>query len=383
MTDGLAARLNDEMEGLRSAGRFRSLRTFDPLHYGSNDYLGLSRHPAVVEAVEGALRRGVPLGATGSRLLSGQGPEHEQVEQEFARFMGRERALLFGSGYAANHALLSALPGRRDLVLLDAAAHASLKEGARAGFATRRSFAHNSVESLASALRDRERFRDVFIVVEGVYSMDGDMAPLRAIAALADQNGAHLIVDEAHATGLFGENLRGVHEMAGLDCPPLATVHPCGKALGAAGAFIAADGVVVDYLINTGRAFIFSTAPSPLLSVALGAALGLLPSMKPVAEQVLALSDLLRSTLAGLTRWTVAGDRTPIVPVVIGGDAETVAVAAALRSTGFDAPAVRPPSVPEGGARLRLSLTAEHMAENITELGRAIVRAEQEVEETV
>lgn len=366
------------MEEWRRDGRYRSLRRTDPLNYASNDYLGLSEHPQVVEALEAALGAGVPIGATGSRLLSGHHREHERAEEAFAAFVGREASLLFGSGYAANHALLSALPGRRDLVLFDASAHASLKEGARAGFATKRSFTHNSVESLEGALRDREKFREVFVVAEGVYSMDGDIAPLRAIAEVVDRYDAHLIVDEAHSTGLFGERLRGVHEMAGLGRAPLATVHPCGKALGGSGAFVAADRWLVEYLVNTARTFIFSTAPSPLLAVALRVALDLLPSMKPVAERLLATSEQLRVVLSSLDEWKVGGERTPIIPVIIGSDADTVAAASALSAWGADVRPVRPPTVPEGSARLRLSLTARHTPDDVVKLGERIVQLERE-----
>lgn len=376
----LIERLTEELDGWERKGRRRRLRQTarENVDFISNDYLGLSRHPEVLEAVAEAVRRGVPLGSTGSRLLSGEREEHVAAERAFSQFAGRDRALLFGSGFAANLALLSALPGRRDLLLLDSMAHASLKEGGRTGFAAKRSFPHNDPDGLRRALSDRSAFRDVFIVVEGVYSMDGDTARLREFAQAAAEFDAHLIVDEAHATGLFGPNLRGVHEEVMPDALPLATIHPCGKGLGGSGAFIAADAVVIDYLVNAARPFIFSTAPSPLVSVGLERAVQLLPTMKPVAERVLEMAAALRSELKGLRKWRVPEGTSPIVSVIVGENDTAVKASAALLMKGMDVRPVRPPTVPEGTARLRISLTAGHDMEDVLRLGREIVRLEGE-----
>ena len=374
----LLERLGEELHAWERAGRRRTPREPEADNVISNDYLGLSRHPALRSAVIAALERDLPLGSTGSRLLSGEHGEHRRVEEAFARFVDREAALLFSSGFAANVAILSTIPGRRDLILYDSAVHASLKEGALGGFAARRSFAHNDVKALRKKLTDRDRFRDVFVVVEGIYSMDGDTSPLWQIDAVIRAHDAHLIVDEAHATGLFGRNLRGVTEASGIT-HPLATVHPCGKGLGLAGGFIAADRTVIDYLINAARPFIFSTAPPPILSVALERAIAILPSMKEVADCVLRNAALLRRELKRLERWRVPTGESPIVPVIVGDNAAASAAAEWLRDRGFDLRAIRPPTVPDRTARLRITLTAHHSEETVRRLAEAIVECEREM----
>jgi len=374
----LILRLAADLKSLDERDRRRHLRRSEPGSFASNDYLGLSNHPDLLQAVREALLSGVPIGSTGSRLLSGERIEHARAERAFASFVGRERALLFGSGFAANHALLSTLPGRRDLVLLDSAAHASLKEGVRTGLASKRVFRHNDVEHARSALRDRERFRDVFVIVEGVYSMEGDTAPLRDLSGLVQEFDAHLIVDEAHATGLFGEGLRGIHEFAGIDNPPLASIHPCGKAMGASGAFIAADEILIDYLINNARPFIFSTAPSPLLSIVLENVAHMLPRMNSTAIRVLKNSAVFREALTDLKQWRIPDGNTPIVPVVIGESSTAAAVAGRLYERGFDVRPVRPPTVPDGTARLRISVTAHHTPEDLALLAEQIIGMESE-----
>ena len=369
-------RLRRDLDARAAASRLRTLRRGEGIDCSSNDYLGLSDHHAVLAAVRDAAAGGLPAGSTGSRLLSGNHPEHERAEALFTRFVGREASLLFGSGYAANLALLSALPSRRDMILLDAAAHASLKEGARASLATRRSFRHNSPGDLERALGDRDRFDQAFIVVEGVYSMDGDRAPLGAMAEIAARFDAHLIVDEAHATGLYGARLRGVHELEGV--VPLATVHPCGKALGSSGAFIAADRLLIDYLINNARPFLFSTAGSPTHAAGLAAAVELLGSMGDAAAMLLESARDLRSRLGALRRWRVVPSDSPIIPIIIGSDDDAVEAARRVASRGFDLRAIRPPTVPDGTSRLRISLTGRMSADERAALAEAIVAAEEE-----
>jgi 8-amino-7-oxononanoate synthase len=369
-------RLRRDLDARAAASRRRELRRPGGVDCSSNDYLGLSDHPAVLAVVRDAAARGVAAGSAGSRLLSGNHPEHERAEELFARFIGREAALLFSSGYAANLALLSALPSRHDMILLDASSHASLKEGARASLATKRSFRHNSVDDLARALGDRERFDQAFVVVEGVYSMDGDRAPLAAMAELAARFDAHLIVDEAHATGLYGAGLRGVHELEGI--VPLSTVHPCGKALGSSGAFIAADRLLIDYLINNARPFLFSTAGSPLHAAGLAASVELLGSMGEEAARLLASALDLRARLGALRRWRVLPSDSPIIPIIIGSDADAVDASRRVASRGFDLRAIRPPTVPDGTSRLRISLTTRMSAAERATLAEAIIAAEEE-----
>ncbi len=377
MIGRLQERLTGEMEELRRTQRFRELRGASGVDFSSNDYLGFSADPAVLEAVAAAALCGVGHGSTGSRLLSGNGREQVGAEDLFARFMGRERALLFGSGYMANLALLSTLPGRHDLIILDSASHASLKEGARASLAARRTFRHNDLDALRSALRDREEFAEVFVVVEGVYSMDGDLADAAAIAAVCGERGAHLVVDEAHATGLYGPGLRGVHEAAGV--LPLATVHPCGKALGSGGAFIAADALVIEYLVNAARPFLFSTAPSPLQAVALATVVERLRTAHDRTELLFSRVARLREGLRGLTSWRTIDSSSPIVPVIVGDDETAVRAARYLNDRGLDVRPIRPPTVPAGSSRLRISVTVRRTEEEIDRLCDTLLAAEQAI----
>lgn len=376
----LMERMERELDGRAARHLRRELRLAQGVDCSSNDYLGLSRHPALLDAVRDAAERGVPAGSGGSRLLSGHHAEHAEAEELFARFIGRERALLFSSGFAANLALLSTLPSRRDLIVLDGAAHASLKEGARASLAAKRSFRHNSIDDLERAMRDRDSFEEVFIVVEGVYSMDGDIAPLDAMAKLAERYDAHLVVDEAHATGLYGPRLRGVHESIALERPPLVTIHPCGKALGSAGAFIAADRLLIDYLINNARPFLFSTSPSPLATAGLTAALRLLPEMTQRAGELRARAARLRDRLDALDHWSVIPSDSPIIPIITGDDESAVrASALVMELGGFDLRPIRPPTVPIGTSRLRISLTWHINDEDAERLADVIITAEKMV----
>lgn len=375
---GLERRLAGELEALDARARLRGLGPRRGIDFTSNDYLGLSVHPALRERLERALAAGVPVGAGGSRLLSGNHPEHEALERAFARFMGGGRsALFFNSGYDANLALLSTLPTRHDAILLDALVHASLKEGARASFARKATFPHNDLAALARLLeRHARQARDLFVVVESLYSMDGDFAPLPALDALAARYGAWLVVDEAHATGVFGPGGRGLLEAAGAGLAPRVSIHTGGKALGVAGAFVLAPETVTAYLVNRARPFLFSTALPPLLAAALETSLELVEWEPWRRERVLALAARFRAALAGLRVWRAGAGSSQIVPVVIGDDGEAVRVAERLAAQGFDVRAVRPPTVPEGTARLRISLNARLGEEDVDRLAAAILECE-------
>jgi 8-amino-7-oxononanoate synthase len=375
---GLECRLARELAALDAKGRLRAPGARRGIDVSSNDYLGLAAHPALRERVQRALSEGVPVGASGSRLLSGNHPAHEALEQAFARFMGGDRAaLLFNSGYDANLAVLSTLPTRHDVLLLDALVHASIKEGARASFAQKVTCPHNDIEALERLLaRHAQADRDVFVVAESLYSMDGDFAPLEALDTLAARYGAWLIIDEAHATGVFGKHGRGLLDAAGVGRSQVVSIHTCGKALGVAGAFVLGPQTITSYLINRARPFLFSTALPPLLACALEASLELVEREAWRRERVLALAARLRSALKGLRVWTVPDGSSQIIPVVIGADALAVRVAGELASRGFDVRAVRPPTVPEGTARLRLSLNALLREEEVDQLAAAILECE-------
>ena len=319
--------------------------------FASNDYLGLANAPELRTAVAAALDRGVAVGAGGARLLRGNDPEHEALEAEAAAYFGSEAALFFSTGFAANSAIFSTLPAGRDLIVHDALIHASAHEGMRLGRATAVAAAHGDVQAFADAIRDWRAAGNkgrVWIAVESLYSMDGDIAPIEALAALADREDAFLIIDEAHATGVFGPDGRGLaHALEGRE--NIVTLRTCGKALGCEGALVCAPHVIVDILINKARGFIFSTAPSPLVAAAVRASLGLLRSQPERRERLARLI-----AFAG-ARLPATG--TQIMPVILGDDARTMAVAGALQERGFDVRGIRPPTVPAGTSRLRISLT--------------------------
>jgi 8-amino-7-oxononanoate synthase len=345
------------LDELAGASRLRSLAPRQGIDFTSNDYLGLASSPRLAGAVTAALARGTPVGAGGSRLLRGNAPEHEALEARAAAFFGAERALFFGSGYAANYALLSTLPQRGDLLVLDALVHASAHEGARAGRAQVTQAAHNDAGAFEEALRAwREgggRGR-IWLAVESLYSMDGDRAPLDDLVAVAERHDAMLLIDEAHATGIYGPDGRGLaSSLEGRD--NVITLHTCGKALGGAGALISGPRVLCDFLVNRCRPFIYSTAPSPLMAVA---ALEALEILREEPERRQRLADLVSAAgRAALASGAAAPTGSQILPVIVGDDRVALVLAAGLQQRGFDVRAIRPPTVPIGTARLRISIT--------------------------
>lgn len=363
-----------DLAGLAAQGRRRELIVRAGRDFSSNDYLGLAGSRQLATAVRAAIDRGVPLGSGGSRLLRGNHAEHEALEEDAARFFGCEAALFFSSGYAANAALLSTLPRRGDLVVHDALIHASAHEGVRLGRAEYRSAAHNDPDAFADAIGAWRRAGGVgraWIAVESLYSMDGDRAPLPALAELAARHDAVLLIDEAHATGVFGPDGRGL--AADLDgAGNVVTLRTCGKALGCEGALLCGPRVMRDMLINRGRAFIFSTAPSPLIAAAVRAALALLVEEPERRTRLRALIDMAR---AALVPHGAAAAGSQIVPVVLGDDARTMRVAERLQAAGFDVRGIRPPTVPAGTSRLRVSLTLNVTPDDVAALGTALGEA--------
>ncbi|TYL92618.1 8-amino-7-oxononanoate synthase [Bradyrhizobium rifense] len=345
------------LHALKEDNRLRGLKPRAGIDFASNDYLALASAPRIKKAVYAALEAGTPIGAGGSRLLRGNCDEHETLEKEAAQFFGAETALFFGGGYVANFAVLTTLPQRGDLLVLDSLVHASIHEGARAGRAEFRISAHNDSQSIEDTIRDWRAEGGtgrVWIVVESLYSMDGDFAPLEDLVAIADRYGAFLMVDEAHATGVYGERGRG------LTAPyegreNLLVVHTCGKALGAAGALVTASAVLRDFMINRCRPFIFATAPSPLMAVAVREALFILQH-EPERQQRLAKLAAFTHREAGLRGWR-SPSTSQILPYIVGDNARAMRLASALKARGFDIRGIRPPTVPAGTARLRISLT--------------------------
>lgn len=360
------------LEALQKRGRLRQLMPRAGHDFASNDYLGLASGDLLRDAAIKAIARGVPVGAGGSRLLRGNDAEHALLEAEAAAFFGTEAALFMGGGFNANQAIFSTLPQQGDLVLFDALIHASTHEGLRLGRAERRSFAHSDVADARAqiALWRREGGTgQIWIAVEAVYSMDGDLAPIAELAALAQSENAVLVVDEAHATGVFGDLGRGLsHEIA--HHPWVLTLHTCGKALGASGGLICGARVLVETLINRARGFIFATAPSPLNAALVRVALQELaanPMRRALTWQRIEHAHNEAKRLCGLT-----GFESQILPVILGEDALCMDVANSLQGQGFDIRGIRPPTVPRGTSRLRISVTGMLSNEVITEMFEAL-----------
>lgn len=347
------------LKALERRGRLREMSPRSGVDFSSNDYLALAASRELADAVARALDRGVAVGAGGSRLLRGNDPEHEALEAEARAFFGAESCLYFGGGFLANTALFSTLPARGDLVVHDALIHASVLDGLRAGKATVAAAAHNDAQAFDDAIRHWRAAGGTgqpWIAVESLYSMDGDQAPLADLIAVARRHDGVLVVDEAHATGVLGPDGRGLaHALEG--APDVVSLHTCGKALGASGALLLCTRPMRDILVNRARPFIYATAPSPLMAAAVRAALDLVRGPEG-AERRRRLAA--RVALAGREierRCGVAPSGSHIQPVVLGSDERAVSIARALVAGGFDVRAVRPPTVPEGTARLRLSLT--------------------------
>jgi 8-amino-7-oxononanoate synthase len=309
------------------------------------------------EVLIDALKRGVPSGSGGSRLLRGNHPEHERLEEEAARFFGTKRALLFGSGYAANTALLSTLPQRGDLVVYDQYVHASSHDGMKLGRASVASFAHNDVDSADDAIRTWRQGGGTgtpWIVIESLYSMEGDRAPLADLKTLAERCGAFLIIDEAHATGVFGPDGRGLAaELEGSD--HVLVLHTGGKALGVSGAIVTGPSILCDFLINRGRPFIFATAPPPLVATALCESLAILREEPERRTRLASLAAHARQAIR--KQLGLPTPHSQILPVIIGESDPAMRIAEMIQTAGFDVRAIRPPTVPAGTARLRISIT--------------------------
>ena len=348
------ARLLEDLEAKQAR---RELLSSVGVDFTSNDYLGLARSPRLTAAMMRALEQGVACGSGGSRLLRGNHPEHERLEHEAAQFFNAERVLLFGSGYAANLGILSTLPQRGDLVLHDEHIHASAHDGIKLGRAGAAAFAHNDASAAEDAIKSWRASGGVgtpWIVVESLYSMDGDFAPLADLRALAKGQEAMLLIDEAHATGVFGGDGRGLAaEYEG--SPDILVVHTGGKALGSSGALVAGAALLCDFLVNRARPFIFATAPPPLIAAALSESLRILKDEPERRARLGELSDYAASRLSAELGRSSPGSQ--IFPFIVGESGPTLEIAAKLRADGFDVRAIRPPTVPPGTARLRISIT--------------------------
>lgn len=356
MPSELHQRLAAELARREAAGTRRRLPA-PPVpgltDFSSNDYLGLSRHPHVQAA--GLAAAHLPAGSTGSRLLTGNSVAAVALETQLAQFHGAEAALLFNSGYAANLGFFGAVPRRGDTILYDEASHASVKDGIRATPATSWSFRHHDLADL-----ERKAARAtgaIFVAVEALYSMDGDMAPLPELVALCQRLGLHLVVDEAHTNGLYGSRGEGLVAALGLQDAVFARILTFGKALGSQGAAVAGPALLRDYLLSFSRPFIYTTALPPTTVAGLAAAYELLPELQPAREQLFGLSDYLKATLNAVPGLYVPDNSHVIHPVFFPqspGPAAVRAIAAAAQSAGFDVRAIVAPTVPADTERLRL-----------------------------
>ena len=349
--------------------------------FASNDYLGLASHPEVVAAArDGAVRWGVGAGA--SHLVSGHFAPHAALETELAAFMrpaGGVRALTFSSGYLANLAILTALAGRSAAIFADRLNHACLNDGALLARAEFVRFPHADVETLRRRLMASKAKRKV-IATDAVFSMDGDIAPLPALLALADEFDAWLVVDDAHGFGVLGDGERagrGTLAHYGLESHRIVYMGTLGKAAGVAGAFVAAHPAVIETLIGTARSYIFTTAAPPFVAEALRASLRIVAGDHVRRAHLFDLIARFRERMRVLP-WTLRDSRTPIQPLMVGANAAAVLLSAALWRRGVWVPAIRPPTVPAGTARLRISLTAAHTRDDVDALADALADAATE-----
>lgn len=368
MLEGFEADLRE----LAGRDRLRSLRERSGIDFTSNDYLGLAESDELKRAAVDAVARGVPVGSGGSRLLRGNHPEHQALEGEAAAYFGAETALYFGSGYAANFTIFSTLPQRGDLVVHDELIHASIHEGLRRGRADFVGVPHNNISAFDEAI---VRWRAAggkgrpWLSVESLYSMDGDSPNLADLFAVADRREAMVVIDEAHATGVLGPQGRGLAAaFEGRD--NVITLHTCGKALGTIGGFILAPRIIRDFLVNRARPFIFATSPSPLIAAITRVAIELARTNSERRDRLARLVQFTGSELRRRCNMKTSGSH--ILPVIIGADQAAVAVAASLQRRGFDIRAIRPPTVPEGTARLRIALTTNVDETVVADLLRAL-----------
>lgn len=342
-------------------------------NFSSNDYLGLAADPRLADAAQQAAGK-EGWGAGASPLVSGYAASHQRLEERLAAFEGSEAALLFPSGFAANQGTIAALVGRGDAVFGDALNHASLIDGCRLSRAEVQVYPHRDCGRLSEMLQNAASFRRRLIVTDSLFSMDGDQAPLADLAGLAEQYDAMLLIDEAHATGVFGARGRGVAEALGVEDRVHIRIGTLSKALGSAGGFVCGSRALIEWLANRARPYIFSTAPPPALSAAAIAALEIVEAEPERRTRLLARSAALRDALR-LQGWNIGPCESQIIPLIVGSAAAALELSARLRERGHFVPAIRPPSAPPGQSRLRISVTAGHMPEMIDSLLAALETA--------
>lgn len=378
----LGAELADlEQQGLRRHRRVLESRQGvrvrvdgrEYLSFCSNDYLGLAADPRIAEMAAESIRQ-FGLGAGASHMVSGHHRTHDDLELALAKFSGLPRALLFSSGYLANLAVVTVLAGRSSDIFADRLNHASLNDAMILSRARCKRYPHCDPAAL-EALLMRSRAADKVVVTDAVFSMDGDIAPLSDIARLCERYGAWLVVDDAHGFGVLGENGGGALAHFGLDSPHIAYVGTLGKAAGVSGAFVAGSEQLVELLIQRARTYIFSTASPPLLAAALMKSIELMRAEDWRRQRLVELSARISSTLE-LRKWRLLPSQTAIQPLIVGENSAAVALSAALATEGILVPAIRPPTVPKGSSRLRISLSAAHTEADVDLLVKLLQQLE-------
>jgi predicted pyridoxal phosphate-dependent acyltransferase len=382
--------LQEEINNMKAKNLYRQLRVLNSAQtaravvddkkcilLSSNNYLGITEHPEVKKAALAAIEKW-GTGAGGSRLTTGNFQLFSELEKEIADFKHAEAALVFNTGYMANLGIISALTGKEDVIISDELNHASIIDGCRLSSAATRIFAHKDIEQLEDILKSTQNYRRRLIVSDGVFSMDGDIAPLPDMVSLAEKYDALLMVDDAHATGVIGEHGSGSAEYFHLEGRIPVQMGTLSKAIGSAGAYVAGSNELIDYLRNRARSYIFSTALPP---AAIGASLA---AIKVVRKQPEILQNLwfnagyLRTALQELGFKLPLGN-TPILPVLIGDEAQTMQMAAVLQAKGVFAPGIRQPTVPPGEGRIRVTVMATHTRQDLDEAIAIFKAAGQEV----
>ena len=374
--------LQQDLEGRATLGLLRQRRMLQSpqsphvnvdgkscLSFCSNDYLGLANHPQLIAALQhGAEQYGVGAGA--AHLVSGHTQAHQELEIALADFVGKPAALLFSTGYMANLGAVQALVGKGDTVLADKLNHASLNDAMQLSRAKVQRYRHNDVAQLAQLLENTNSGRKL-VITDAVFSMDGDLASLPELLALCEQHDAWLLVDDAHGFGVLGDGGRGSLSHSCIASPRIIYMATLGKAAGVSGAFVAAEQVVIDTLINHARSYVYTTATPPALASALLASLQLIEQGEGLRAHLQGLIAQLRSGLHGLT-WKLMPSTTAIQPMLIGNNQQALKLSESLRERGIWVAAIRPPTVPQGTARLRITLSAAHRAADVTRLIEAL-----------
>jgi len=382
----MLAALQKELEQRKVNGLLRQRRLLDSpqaehivanqkpyLSFCSNDYLGLANRPELIAAMQKAAgESGVGSGA--SNLITGHHRYHDTLEKQLASFVGMPAALLFSTGYMANIGVLGALMGRGDAIFADKLNHACLNDGSYFSYADFHRYPHNDVQALEKLLQ-ASKARHKLIAADAVFSMDGDIAPIPEYLALCEKYDAYLYLDDAHGFGVLGEHGQGSLSHFKIKSPRIIVMATLGKAAGVAGAFVAGEQVVIDYLIQKAKSYVYSTPAPPALSATLSASVRLIEQGDDLRANLYALITYLKQNLS-LKKWKLLESDTAIQPLIIGGNEESLAVSEYLQSHGILVPAIRPPTVPTGTARLRISLSAAHSLDDVKQLVAAIHQAE-------